>query len=175
VSPGTISNLNAKIYKTIETWRKKRIEGEHPYVYLDGIALKRSWGGEVKNVSVLVAVGVNREGYRDVLGVAEGAKEDKASWSAFLRYLKERGLKGVKVFISDKCLGLIESLEEFYPKASWQRCIAHFYRNVFTVVPKGKVKEVVAMLKAIHAQEDKGGGTAEGRYCDQKTSGDEAR
>ena len=84
-------------------------------MYLDGIALKRSWGGEVKNVSVLVAVGVNQEGYREILGVAEGAKEDKASWSAFLRYLKERGLKGVKLFISDKCLGLIESLGEFYP------------------------------------------------------------
>ena len=155
VSPGTISNLNAKIYKTIETWRMRPIEGEHPYVYLDGICLKRSWGGEVKNVSVLVAFGVNKEGYREILGVAEGAKEDKASWSAFLRYLKERGLKGVELFISDKCLGLVESLGDFYPKASWQRCVVHFYRNVFTVVPKGKVKEVAAMLKAIHAQEDK--------------------
>jgi transposase-like protein len=58
------------------------------------IALKRSWGGEVKNVSVLVAFGVNQEGYREILGVAEGAKEDKASWSAFLRYLKERGVAG---------------------------------------------------------------------------------
>jgi putative transposase len=163
VSPATISNLNSKIYKTIETWRKKPIEGEHPYVYLDGIALKRSWGGEVKNVSVLVAVGVNQQGYREILGVAEGAKEDKASWSAFLRYLKGRGLKGVKLFISDKCLGLIDSLGEFYPKASWQRCVVHFYRNVFTVVPKGKVKEVVAMLKAIHAQED-------GREALQKTA-----
>jgi putative transposase len=155
VSPGTISNLNFKIYKTIETWRMRPIEGEHRYVYLDGIALKRSWGGEVKNVSVLVAFGVNQEGYREILGVAEGAKEDKASWSAFLRYLKERGLKGVELFISDKCLGLVESLGEFYPEASWQRCVVHFYRNVFTVVPKGKVKEVAAMLKAIHAQEDR--------------------
>jgi transposase-like protein len=131
------------------------IEGEHPYVYLDGICLKRSWGGEVKNVSVLVAFGVNKEGYREILGVAEGAKEDKAGWSNFLRYLKERGLKGVELIISDKCLGLVESLGDFYPKASWQRCVVHFYRNVFTVVPKGKVKEVAAMLKAIHAQEDK--------------------
>lgn len=155
VSPGTISNLNSKIYKTIERWRMRPIEGEHPYVYLDGICLKRSWGGEVKNVSVLVAFGVNKEGYREILGVAEGAKEDKAGWGNFLRYLKERGLKGVELFISDKCLGLVESLGEFYPEASWQRCVVHFYRNVFTVVPKGKVKEVAAMLKAIHAQEDK--------------------
>jgi len=155
VSPGTISNLNSKIYKTIEAWRMRPIKGEHPYVYLDGIALKRSWGGEVKNVSVLVAFGVNKEGYREILGVAEGAKEDKASWSAFLRYLKKRGLKGTELFISDKCLGLIESLGDFYPAARWQRCVVHFYRNVFAVVPKGKIKEVVAMLKAIHAQEDK--------------------
>jgi len=154
VSPGTISHLNARIYTTIEDWRKRPIEGEHPYVYLDGIALKRSWGGEVRNVSVLVAIGVNREGYREILGVAEGAKEDKESWTSFLRYLKARGLKGVELFISDKCLGLVESLWEFYPDASWQRCIVHFYRNVFTLVPRGKVKEVAVMLKAIHAQED---------------------
>jgi len=155
VSPGTISNLNARIYTTIEEWRQKPIEGEHPYVYLDGISLKRSWGGEVRNVSVLVAIGVNRDGYREILGVAEGAREDKESWTSFLRYLKDRGLKGVELVISDKCIGLVESLGAFYPDALWQRCIVHFYRNVFTVVPKGKIKEVVAMLTAIHAQEDR--------------------
>ena len=155
VSPATISQLNKRIYKTIEIWRKRPIEGEYPYVYLDGIALRRSWGGEVKNVSVLVAIGVDKEGYRQILGVAEGAKEDKESWSTFLRYLKGRGLKKVALFISDKCLGLVESLGEFYPKALWQRCVVHFYRNVFTVVPRGKVKEVALMLKAIHAQEDR--------------------
>jgi putative transposase len=156
VSPGTISNLNAKIYATIEQWRKRPIEGEHPYVYLDGISLKRSWGGEVRNVSVLVAIGVNREGYREILGVAEGAREDKESWTSFLRYLKQRGLTGVELFISDKCVGLVESLGAFYPDALWQRCIVHFYRNVFALVPKGKIREIAAMLTAIHAQEDKG-------------------
>jgi len=155
VSSGTVSKLNQKIYKQIEAWRQRPIEGEHSYVYLDGISLKRSWGGEVRNVSVLVAIGVSNEGYREILGVAEGAKEDKESWSSFLRYLKERGLKGVRLFITDKCMGLIESLGDFYPKARWQRCVVHFYRNVFTAVPKGKVKEVAAMLKAIHAQEDR--------------------
>jgi transposase-like protein len=155
VSSGTVSRLNSKIYETIEKWRMSPIEGQHPYVYLDGISMKRSWSGEVKNVSILVAIGVNREGYREILGVAEGAKEDKASWTAFLRYLKGRGLSGVELIISDKCLGLIESIGEFYPEAKWQRCMVHFYRNVFTLVPKGKVREVAAMLKAIHAQENK--------------------
>lgn len=155
VSSGTVSRLNSKIYETIEKWRMSPIEGQHPYVYLDGISMKRSWSGEVKNVSILVAIGVNREGYREILGVAEGAKEDKASWTVFLRYLKGRGLSGVELIISDKCLGLIESIGEFYPEAKWQRCMVHFYRNVFTLVPKGKVREVAAMLKAIHAQENK--------------------
>jgi putative transposase len=155
VSPSAVSELNQKIYTRIEAWRNRPIEGEHPYVYLDGIALKRSWGGEVRNVAVLVAVGVNQDGFRDVLGVCEGAKEDKDSWTRFLRYLKDRGLKNVRLFITDKCVGLVESLAEFYPEANWQRCVVHWYRNVFSDVPKAKVKEAAAMLKAIHAQEDR--------------------
>jgi len=155
VSPGTVSNLNKKIYKHIEEWRNRPIKREHPYVYLDGISMKRSWGGEVRNVSVLVAIGVSKDGYREVLGVAEGAREDKESWSSFLRYLKERGLRGVELIISDRCLGLIESIGDFYPDARWQRCIVHFYRNVFSVIPQGKRREVAVMLKAIHAQESR--------------------
>jgi len=154
VGPSTVSDLNQKIYDQIEQWRMKPLEGKHPYIFLDGLWLKRSWGGEVRNVSVLVAVGVNEDGYREILGVTEGAKEDKESWRNFLRYLKDRGLKGVNLVVSDKCLGLVEALAEFYPDSDWQRCTVHFYRNVWTMVPSGKVKEVSAMLKAIHAQED---------------------
>ena len=154
VSPGTVSNLNKKIYEHIERWRNRPIEGEHRYVYLDGIILKRTWAGEVRNVSVLVAIGVSRQGFREILGVAEGANEDKAGWLGFLRHLKERGLVGVELFISDACLGLVEAATELFPEAKWQRCIVHFYRNVFTVVPSGKLRAVADMLKAIHAQED---------------------
>lgn len=159
VSPGTVSNLNQKLYKRIEQWRNSPISGEHPYVFLDGIYLKRSWGGEVKNVSVLVAIGVNNEGFREILGVCEGGKEDLPSWRKFLRHLKERGLTGVRLFVSDKCVGLIDAMGECYPEALWQRCTVHFYRNVFTVVPKRKLKLVAAMLKAIHAQEDRSAAT----------------
>ncbi len=154
VSPGTVSNLNKKIYARIEKWRNRPISGDHPYVYLDGIVLKRNWAGEVRNVSVLVAIGVSTTGHREILGVAEGAKEDKAGWSGFLKHLKERGLKGIELITSDACMGLVESLGEFYPKARWQRCTVHFYRNIFSFVPKAKMKEVTIMLKAIHASED---------------------
>jgi len=155
VSSGTVSKLNQKVYKHIERWRVQPIEGEYAYVYLDGIVLKRSWGGEVKNVSLLSAIGVDEDGYRRILGVCEGHKEDKAGWHGFLKHLKDRGLQGVRLMVSDACLGLVESIEEVYPGADWQRCVVHFYRNVFSHVPHTKVREVAAMLKAIHAQENK--------------------
>ena len=106
-------------------------------------------------MSILVAIAVADDGFREVIGAAEGAKEDKEGWGGFLRDLKKRGLQGVQLVISDKCLGLVESLAEVFPDADWQRCVVHFYRNVFTMVPKGKVKDAAAMLKAIHAQEDR--------------------
>src|SRR5438105_1200866 len=155
VSPSTVSALNQKIYARIREWRDRPIAGEHPYVYLDGIWLNREFGGEVRPVAVLVAIGVNADGFREILGVMEGAKEDTQSWLAFLRHLKERGLAGVRLVISDKCLGLVEALGECFPEARWQRCVVHWYRNAMRVVPTGKVREVLALLKAIHAQEDR--------------------
>jgi transposase-like protein len=154
-SAGLVSKLNKQIYEKIELWRNRKLEGDFPYVYLDGIVLKRTWAEEVRNVSILVAFGVNTDGFREILGAAEGAKEDKAGWSSFISSLKARGLTGVKLFISDKCMGLVESLGDYFPEVQWQRCTVHFYRNVFANVPHSKAKEVAAMLKAIHAQEDK--------------------
>jgi putative transposase len=168
VSPSTVSELNQKIYAQIEAWRQRPIEGAFAYVYLDGIWLKRSWGGEVKNVAVLIAVGVGADGHRAILGVMEGAKEDQESWRAFLRHLQGRGLQGVRLVISDKGGGLAAVLPDFYPEATWQRCAVHFYRNVFTAVPTGKVSEVAAMLKAIHAQEDRPAAEAKARAVAEK-------
>ena len=121
-------------------------------MYVDGIYLKRNWGGEYENVAVLVAIAVNEDGYREVFGAAEGMKEDKASWVNFFQWLKGRGLDGVKLIVGDKCLGMLEAV---FPDAKYQRCTVHFYRNVFSVVPRSKVKLVAKMLKAIHAQESK--------------------
>ena len=155
VSSGTISNLNQKAYKHIEEWRQRPLTGEYPYVYVDGIYLKRCWGGEIQNVSVLVAIGVNKDGFREILGAAEGMKEDKESWLNFFTWLKSRGLTGVRLVVGDKCLGMLESIPVVFPEAKYQRCTVHFYRNVFTVTPKTKMKQVTLMLKAIHAQESK--------------------
>lgn len=170
-SASTVSSMAQKVYAQIEAWRNRPIQGKHAYVYLDGIWLKRSWGGEVKNVAVLIAIGVDAEGYREVLGVAEGTKEDAESWRTFLRGLKERGLAGVRLFVTDKCLGLVEALGEFYPESAWQRCVVHWYRNVMTAVPQGKVREVMAMLKAVHAQEDREAAEAKAAQVVEKLEG----
>ena len=155
VSPGTISNLNKKAYEHIEQWRTRPLSGRYPYVYVDGVYLKRSWGGEIQNVSVLVAIGVNEDGCREIIGAAEGMKEDKESWRSFFVWLKQRGLCGVHLIIGDKNLGMLETIPEVFPDACYQRCTVHFYRNIFSVTPRNKMKSVSMMLKAIHAQESK--------------------
>ncbi|HOR74906.1 MAG: IS256 family transposase [Kiritimatiellia bacterium] len=155
VRPSTLSDLNQKVAVKIDEWRTRPLTGRYVYVWLDAIWLKRTWAGEVCNVSVLVAIGVGEEGFREILGVQEGMKEDKESWSSFLKSLRRRGLKGTELFITDKCLGLVESLGEIFPEARWQRCVVHWYRNVLRVVPQTKWPEVAAMLKAIHAQENR--------------------
>lgn len=155
VSASTISDLNQKAYVHIEEWRNRKLSGKYPYVYVDGIYLKRNWGGEFENVSILVAIGVDEEGYREVIGAAEGMKEDAESWKNFLIWLKERGLEGVKLIVGDKCLGMCNAVAEVFPAAKYQRCTVHFYRNVFSVVPGKHMREVSRMLKAIHAQESK--------------------
>ncbi len=132
MSPGTVSNLKKKIYAKIEEWRHRPIEREHPYLYLDGIVIKRTWAGEVRNVFLLVASAMNSDGYREILGICEGAKEDKSGWSNFLHHLVDRGLSGVKLIVSDACRGLVESIADYLPDAQWQRCMVHFYRNVFS-------------------------------------------
>ena len=156
VSPSTVSELNKKAYVRIEEWRNRSLQGDkYPYVYVDGIYLRRNWGGEYENVSILVALGVNEDGYREVIGAAEGMKEDKASWQSFFQWLKSRGLDGVQLIVGDKCLGMLNAAAEVFPEAKYQRCTVHFYRNVFSATPRSKLKLVAKMLKAIHAQESK--------------------
>lgn len=155
VSASTISDLNQKAYVHIEEWRNRKLSGKYPYVYVDGIYLKRNWGGEFENVSILVAIGVDEDGYREIIGAAEGMKEDAESWKSFMVWLKERGLNGVKLIVGDKCSGMCDAVNQVFPEAKYQRCTVHFYRNVFSVTPRNRMREVAQMLKAIHAQENK--------------------
>ena len=155
VSASAMSELNKTVYERLDVWRSRPLEKAYPYVYLDGMVMSRRWTGEVSHFSVLVAFGVNENGVREVIGVADGATEDKASWLSFLRHLKERGLRGVRLAVSDACLGLVEALGEVFPDARWQRCTVHFYRNVLAKVPLSHKRTFATALKAVHAQESR--------------------
>ena len=153
VSAATVSNLNEKAFEAVEEWRSRQLTHAYPYVFIDGIYLKRSWGGTFENVAIMVAIGVNDDGYREVIGAAEGFTESAECWRDFLSWLKERGLRGVRMFTGDKAAAMTSAIAEVFPKAAYQRCTVHFYRNVLSKVPKSKRRQVAAMLKAIHAQE----------------------
>ena len=151
----TLSDKLRKVYDQIDEWRNRPLGGEYPYVFMDGVWHKRSWGGSVENVSVLVAIGVDDTGHREVIGVAEGMKEDKASWEQFIRSMIERGLKGVRLVAGDRCAGLVATVGEMLPQARYQRCMVHFMRNVLSKVPPTHREWASAALKAIFAMESR--------------------
>ena len=114
VSPATVSKLNREAFGAVDEWRHRRLEGDYPYVYLDGTYIKRNWGGAYEGVAVLVAIGVNAEGFREVIGCEEGYVESEGSWKAFLLGLRERGLSGVRMFTGDKSAGMLGAIQEVF-------------------------------------------------------------
>lgn len=152
----TISELNKKAYVHIEDWRNRPLQGgSYPYVYVDGIYLRRNWGGEFENVAILVAIAVNEDGYREVLGAAEGMKEDKVSWLSFFQWLYGRGLNDVKLIVGDKCQGMLEAACEVFPRGQISALHCPFLPQCIFCDARSKIKLVAKMLKAIHAQECK--------------------
>ncbi len=152
-SAGTVSNLNDKAFEAVERWRSRSLERACPYVFADGIYLKRSRGGGFENVAVMVAIGVDDDGCREAIGAAEGFTESAECWRELLSRLKSRGLRGVKMLTGDKAAAMTGAMAEVFPDAAYQRCAVHFCRSVLSKVPKSKRGKVAAMLKAIHAQE----------------------
>jgi putative transposase len=151
VSSGTVSRLNQKIYRHIEAWRNRQIEGEYPYVYLDGVVLKRSLSGR-GSCRCWWPLGWAP------MGIArswEGEKEDLEGWRGFLRHLKDCGLVGIKLIISDACRGLVEAAAELFPQAQWQHCIVHSIAMCSAMCPTGRSLRSRAKLLAMHAQEDR--------------------
>ena len=151
----TLSDKLKRVYAEIDEWRTRPLDDEYPYVFVDGVWHKRSWGGSVGNVSILVAIGVGKDGHREVIGVAEGMREDSASWEQFFRGMIERGLKGVRLVAGDRCAGLVSTVDSMLPKARDQRCMVHFLRNVLSKVPPSHREWASAALKAVFAMESR--------------------
>ena len=142
--------------------RESSVEEALMEMYLAGVGTRRVddtglllWGGHVENVSVLVAIGVNAEGHREVIGVAEGMKEDSESWREFIKGMLARGLKGVRLVTGDRCAGLVAAVNELLPGARYQRCMVHFERNILAKVNPKNRDWAADALKAIFSMESR--------------------
>ena len=136
ISRSEVSRICKVLDEEVRTFLARPIEGEHPYVWLDATFHKVRQDGRVISVATVVAIGVNDQGQRTVLGAATGPSEDHQFWTSFLRSLVKRGLKGVRLVISDAHEGLRQAIAKVLHGATWQRCRVHFMRNLLSTRPQ---------------------------------------
>ncbi|NLV99064.1 MAG: IS256 family transposase [Clostridiaceae bacterium] len=149
-SKSTVSRLCEELDKEVEQFRQRPLTNAYPFLIVDAIYVKARANGSVKSKGLLVAIGVNEDGHREVLGFKAGDGESYEIWFDFFSELKEQGLHGVDLVTSDQHKGLVKAIREQFEGASWQRCQTHFSRNVLDKVPKKTQREVQLRLKDIY-------------------------
>ena len=153
ISKSQVSRLCGEIDDKIKTFLERPLEGDWPYVWLDATYVKSRRDGRIVSVAVIIAVGVNSDGRREVLGMTIGASEAETFWTDFLRKLTRRGLRGVKLVISDAHEGLKAAISKVL-NASWQRCRVHFMRNALAHAGKSGRRVVSAFIATAFVQDD---------------------
>jgi transposase-like protein len=154
ISKSQVSRLCQSLDEEVERFRNRPLEGHYPYVWLDATFVKARDGGRVVSQAVVIAIGVNGDGQREVLGLDVGPSEDGAFWLGFLRSLVARGLSGVQLVSSDAHQGLKGAIAAVLHGATWQRCRVHFVRNLLGLVPKSAAEMVAATVRTVFAQPD---------------------
>ena len=155
LSKSQVSEMAKDLDEMVTDFRNRLLDaGPYSYVWADALTMKVREGGRIVNIACLLAVGVNSEGHREILGVDLATAEDGAGWLAFFRSLVARGLSGVGLVISDDHTGLVDAIAATLPGASWQRCRTHYLRNLLTKVPKSSGSMVATMVRTIFAQPD---------------------
>ncbi len=152
ISKSQVSRLCAELDEEVERFRSRPLSGEYPYVWLDATFLKVREQGRVVSQAVVIAIGVNAEGVREVLGLDVGPSEDGSFWVRFLKGLVARGLRGVRLVVSDSHEGLKGAIGSVLVGASWQRCRVHWMRNALSYVPKAEQQLVAATIRTVFAQ-----------------------
>ncbi|MDG0791207.1 IS256 family transposase [Cohnella ginsengisoli] len=149
-SKSTVSELCKQLDPLVESWRTRSLEEKsYPFVIVDAMYVKVRENGRVRSRGVLTGYGINEHGNREVLGISIDDTESEASWSAFFEGLKQRGLHGVDLVISDTHGGLVQAIKHHFQGATWQRCQTHFTRNILDVTPKALQSEIKAALRSI--------------------------
>src|SRR3712207_1156858 len=156
ISKSTVSKLCKDIDERVSAFLDRPLSGEWPYLWLDATYLRQREGGRIVSVAATVAVAANAEGRREVIGLRSGPSEAETLWSAFLRSLVRRGLRGVKLVVSDAHEGLKAAIARVL-RATWQRCRVHFARNALAHVPKGQQSMASAALRPAFLQPDHAG------------------
>jgi putative transposase len=155
ISKSQVSLIAQDLDSVVEDFRNRPLDaGPYAYLWIDALYIKVREGGRVASVAMLIATAVNAEGRREIVGVDVITTEDGAGWTAFLRGLVARGLNGVKLVISDAHVGIKAAIDAVLPAASWQRCRAHFMRNLLTKVPKAAQGMVSGLVRTIFEQPD---------------------
>lgn len=149
ISKDATSRIAQRLEDELSAWRELRLERSYPYLYLDATYLKALNSGAVRDMALLVAIGVADDGYREVLAVEAAPGERKAAWRELIKGLLDRGLRGVRLVISDDHESIKQAVKVELPGAQWQRCVVHFERNVLAHVPQTETKEVAGDLKTI--------------------------
>lgn len=153
ISKSEVSRICAQLDAEVATWATRPLDHiAFPYVFLDATYCKARVGGRVVSQAVVIATGVSADGRREVLGSAVGDSETEEFWTDFLRGLRDRGLAGVQLVISDHHRGLMNATEAILLGVTWQRCRVHFMRNVLAKVTKGNTEMVAAAIRTIFAQ-----------------------
>jgi putative transposase len=150
IGKDAVSRIASRLEEQQKQWRERPLEEKvYPYLYLDATYLKVRWGPRVTSMALLACVGVDEEGFREVLAVEVAGSEKGAAYASLLRGLLDRGLKGVRLAVSDDHEGIKAAVAGELPGAQWQRCVVHFERNVLSSVPATEMREVAEDLKAI--------------------------
>jgi putative transposase len=161
ISKSEVSRMAASLDAQVEAFRTRRLEAEYPYVWIDARYEHVREDHRVQAMAVVVAYGVRADGVREVLGLDIGLSEDVAVWRAFLQGLVARGVRGVKLVISDAHPGLKQAVKEVFLGAGWQRCRVHFMRNLLARVPKSAQAMVAATVRTIFDQPDRAAAEAQ--------------
>jgi putative transposase len=149
-SKSTVSELCKQLDPIVEAWRNRPLSDRRfPFVIVDALYLKVREDGRVRSRGVMVAIGINTDGYREILGIMVGDTESETSWSEYFRWLKQRGLRGVDLIISDDHGGLVRAIRRHFQGVTWQRCQTHFIRNVLDSTPKALKEEIHGHMRNI--------------------------